>query len=367
MAAVIDDAAPARAERRQADRRRHWDAFVAGNAGDLNQLTAWGAAKEATGFSTVLATVDRDGAILGGAQIVVRRVAGFVGIGYVARGPLIRPGASDADVAEVLDAVERQARRQGVWHLVVQPAAGGEAVAAKLLARGYFEAPDVSPRATMVIDLRRSEDEILAGMSPSRRRNVRQAQQNGLEIGAGSRDDIDRFHELHAVSGERQGFRPLPKTYLRAQWDALRPAGAVELVTASHAGRIVAGIWLTRSGGTVTYRIPGWNGEAAKLQPNVACHWYAMRWARQQGDRWYDLGGIDRRHLATYQRDGKRPAHDPQSPAAFKLGFGGEPLLLPGAVQRTLHPLLRPIVRAGFAGLADSRLLRAALNRLRGA
>ena len=98
-----------------------------------------------------------------------------------------------------------------------------------------------------------------------------------------------------------------------------------------------------------------------------ACHWHAIHWARQRGDRYYDLGGIDPRHLAALQQDGKRPAHDPQCPAAFKLGFGGEPVLLPGALQRTLNPLVRPLARACYAGMTDSKLLHALLHKLRGA
>jgi lipid II:glycine glycyltransferase (peptidoglycan interpeptide bridge formation enzyme) len=352
---------------REGPGRHDWDRFVADVAGDLTQMTAWARVKEATGFSTVLAVTRRGGSVVGGALIVIKRLARLIGVGYVARGPLMAPGASDADIAAVLDEVERQARSHRLWHLIVQPPAGGEAIAAVLAARGYTsDAPDVSPSATLLIDLSRSLDAILADMSASRRRNIRQGLQAGLDIRPGSRGDIDTFHGLHAVSAQRQGFQPLSKAYLQAQWDALRPADAVELVTASHAGRMVAGIWLTLSGDTVTYRIPGWNGEEPRLQPNVACHWHAIRWAKQRGARHYDLGGIDPRLAAAIQRGEGRPGHDPQCPAAFKLGFGGAAVLLPVAAQCTLNPLVRPLVRACYARMADSRLLRIGLNRLRG-
>jgi lipid II:glycine glycyltransferase (peptidoglycan interpeptide bridge formation enzyme) len=348
--------------------RHGWDRFVADVAGDLTQTTAWARAKEATGFSTALSVTRRDGSIVGGALIVIKRLARLIGVGYVARGPLMAPGASDVDIAAVLDEIEHQARSHRLWHLVVQPPAGGGAIAAALAARGYTpDAPDVSPSATLLIDLSRSLDAILADMSASRRRNIRKGLQGGLDIRSGSRADIDAFHGLHAVSAQRQGFQPLSRTYLQAQWDALRPADAVELVTASHAGRMIAGIWLTMSGDTVTYRIPGWSGEESRLQPNVACHWHAIRWAKQRGARHYDLGGIDPSYVAAIRRGEGRPGHDPQCPAAFKLGFGGTALLLPGAAQRTLSPLIRPLVRACYAGMADSRLFRAGLNRLRGA
>lgn len=343
-----------------------WDEFVAGLAGDLTQTTAWGRSKQATGSSATLAICRSRTGILGGALIVSKRLARFVDVGYVARGPVVVPPATGSDVAAVLDEVEREAKHRRLLHLVIQPPAGGEAIAAELTSRGYTrDAPEVAPGATLLIDLTRGLDAVLAGMSPSRRRNVRQAMQSGLEIRSGGRDDIARFQSLHASSAGRQGFQPLSADYLFAQWDALRPAAAVELVTASLGGRIIAGIWLTACHGTVTYRLPGWNGEAARLQPNVACHWHAIRDAIERGDRCYDLGGVDRGLATAILRGGQGPSHGPHTPAAFKLGFGGEVVLLPHAFQRTLNPLVRPLVRAAYAGLGESRLLRACLERLR--
>jgi lipid II:glycine glycyltransferase (peptidoglycan interpeptide bridge formation enzyme) len=343
-----------------------WDRFVAESAGDVTQTTAWGRAKEATGFSTALAVARSGESIVGGAQIVIKRIAGYIGIGYVARGPIIVPRASRDQIGAVLDAIEGEARRRRVWHLVIQPPAGGDAISEALIARGYApDAPDVAPSATLLIDLTRSLDAILADMSASGRRNVRQAAQSALEIRSGSRADIERFQALHAVSAKRQGFQALPVPYLQAQWDALRPADAVELIMASHAGRDLAGIWLTMSSGTVTYRITGWNGEEPRMQPNVACHWHAIRWAKERGERFYDLGGIDRRLVVAGGWPGAEPAQDQHGPAAFKVRFGGEPVLLPLAHQRTLVPLLRPLARACYARLGDSGLLRAWLKRLR--
>lgn len=348
------------------DNAAEWDRFVAAQSGDLTQTTAWGRSKQATGSSAALAICRNGAGILGGALIVIKRPARFVGVGYVARGPLIAPPATGSDIAAVLDEVEREAKRQRLLHLVIQPPADGEAIATELAARGYTpDAPDVAPGATLLIDLTRGPDAVLAGMSPSRRRNVRQALQGGLEVGAGDRDDIPRFQALHASSAGRQGFQPLSCDYLLAQWDALRPSSAVGLVTASLAGRTIAGIWLTVCHGTVTYRLPGWNGEAARLQPNVACHWQAIRDAIARGDRRYDLGGVDRGLAAAILRGEPGPSRGPHAPAAFKLGFGGEAVLLPRAFQRTLNPLARPLVRAVYAGLGEGRLLRACLERLR--
>lgn len=344
-----------------------WDRFVATvPGGDVVQTTAWAHAKRATGFEVTRVVSRRgDGTIVGGGFVVMKRFGPLGAVGYVARGPLLAPEAAGA-IGRVLDDVERAARARGVLHLVVQPPFEGEAITNELAARGYTEdAPDVAPSATLVIDLAPDLDAILAGMSSARRRAVRQALKRGVQVRPGDERDIAVFQALHVITAERQGFGPLSVAYLREQWAALRPSGAVQLIMAEHGGRALAGIWLSAFGDTVTYRIPAWNGEEPQLQANVACHWEAIRWAKAQGYRWYDLGGIDRRYVEQMRAGESLRSGNEHSPAAFKVGFGGELRLLPRASQLTFDPLVRRVVRAGLSLAGRSRLARAFLTRLR--
>jgi peptidoglycan pentaglycine glycine transferase (the first glycine) len=269
-----------------------WDQFVAATpGGDLVQTTVWGRAKEATGFAVTVAASSRGGDIEGGALLVMKRFGPLGSVGYVARGPVIADD-DPRQVERVLCELERTAREHRVRHLVIQPPEGGEQIAAALAARGYTaDAPDVSPSATIVIDLTASPDTILGRMSSTRRRSVRQALRRGVRVRPGGAQDLDAFHALHLATARRQGFAPLSRAYLQAQWEALRPQGAVEFFMAELEDRPLAGIWNTVFGDTMTYRIPAWSGEEPSLQPNVACHWLAIEWARERGYRRYDLGG----------------------------------------------------------------------------
>lgn len=372
------DVAPAALE-------REWDAFVdAAPGGDLVQTAAWGRSKVAMGFSATLAvTRDALGRIDGGGLVLARRI-GLAGgrlplatVGYVARGPLMA-GAEPAGPASLerfaglVDAIEATARRLGIVHLVIQPAAGQDALVGCLEAAGYeLGAPSVAPDCTLVLDLEPDLDTLLGGMSGSLRRNIRKAQRAGIVVRAGGYADLAAFQSLHAATAARQGFAPLSLDYLATQWTALRPAGAVALFLATSPDlpdRPIAGTWATAHAGTVTDRIQGWNGEAASLQPSVAAIWAAIAWAKDHGHRRFDLGGIDRaagRALA--KADDASPPDGDMGVVQFKARFGGSVVLLPQARHKTLNPVLRPASRLIWRQLGAHPRLRRFVNGLRNA
>jgi lipid II:glycine glycyltransferase (peptidoglycan interpeptide bridge formation enzyme) len=343
-----------------------WDEFVVATpGGDLVQTTAWAEAKRSQGFEVLAVTVGAGSALGGGAQIVAKRLGPLGAVGYVARGPLMAPGGGHGP-AEILDAIEAAARAARVRHLVVQPPEGGEAIEVELATRGYAAgAPAVAPSATMRIDLAPSLEQILARMSASKRNQVRRGQRAGVRITLGGRSDIEVFHALHQATAQRQAFAALSKSYLYHQWDALHPHGWAQLILAHHEGAPLAGAWLTAFGDTVTYRIPGSAGQSGRIQPNVACQWGAIQWAKAQGYRYYDLGGIDRRHAELLVTEQPLPEAFQRTPGAFKRELGGVPVLLPKAHQLTFNPVARALVAAAQGRLAHGRGMGWLIRRLR--
>ena len=363
-----------------------WDRFVeAAPGGDVVQTAAWGRSKDAMGFAASIAVrYGRDGgrdggieggAIEGGGLVIARRVALLQGrlplatVGCVARGPLVQ-GDDPARIDRVLDTVEGAARRLGVAHLVIQPAAEDAAVAARLVARGYDSgAVPVAPVCTLVLDLEADLDSLFAGMSASQRRNLRKAKKWGVQVRRAGEADLATFHALQRATAERQGYRPLTLDYLEAQWRALRPLGAIEIflaTTPEAPERPVAGTLVTAYAGTVTDKIPGWTGEASAHKPNIACIWEAIAWAKAEGFSRFDFGGLDC-NVAAAVLAGERETetHGERNPAAFKLRFGGNVLMLPEAYQRTFNPVLRPAVRFAWRRLQTDPRLKSFLTGLR--
>jgi lipid II:glycine glycyltransferase (peptidoglycan interpeptide bridge formation enzyme) len=334
-----------------------WNAFAHLQPGDtVVQTTAWVAAKRRLGFDAEHVVWRQGGDIVGGAHIIIRRFAPFGAVGYVSRGPLLKD-SDESSAAQGVEVIERAARQVGVTLLIVQPAEGGEAVEAALDAQGYHgNAPEVATTATIRLDLRQGADELLARMSKSVRRHISASQRNGrvttrLVDGA----DLDLFHQLHAASAERQGFTPISIDYLRAHWEALAANGWMRLLLTEIDGEPVVGKWVTAFGDSVVLRIHGWNGKAAEYYPNEATYWWVIRWARDNGFRYCDFGGISRAAGLALASDAAGAKSLLNSRDAFKYRFGGRVVLLPRPRFKVLQPLAAPLVHTALRLLDNSR------------
>jgi lipid II:glycine glycyltransferase (peptidoglycan interpeptide bridge formation enzyme) len=335
-----------------------WDDFVAGlPGGDLVQTTAWAASKQGLGLQARLAVVRERGAIAGGGLLIVKRIAPRVAAAYVARGPIAHQSHPWASTV-ALDALIREARALATRFLIVQPPEHAPHLDDVLDRRGFARsAPKVAPDATIRLDLRSSDDELLRSMSSMRRRNVRRALTEELEVV--QTDDLGVFHRLHALTAKRQGFTALSLDYLHAQWRHLGgDRDGLALFVARHRGAPVAALWLTRFGDTVTFRLNGWDfSHEGPKHANELLHWHAIRWARAQGATTYDFGSFDRNSAERVLRGAPLPDGFERTPHFFKLGFARAPILLPQARYVVPGRFTKMLLqRSGLADRAGQRL-----------
>jgi lipid II:glycine glycyltransferase (peptidoglycan interpeptide bridge formation enzyme) len=323
-----------------------WDAFVEATPGGHHVQTArWAAVKALVGWRAARVVVrDPRGRIRGGAQVLLRDVPRLGAVGFVPRAPLTaeaEPGA----FAEVLEAVHDLARRERVRYLKLQPPQDRGDASDVLRAQGFVPSDlETGPTATVRVDLRRTPVELLAGMRASGRANVRRAQRQGVVVRTGGERDLGAFFAVVRATAERQRFDPYPAQYYREVWRRFAPGDHALLVLAELGGEVLSALLVVGWGDTALFKMGGWTGAHRRVRPNELVHWHAMLWARERGYRWYDLEGIDL-EVARALRDGRdHPgAHD--GPDRFKLGFGGEVAIFPGAYDRGYIRLLQPAVR----------------------
>jgi hypothetical protein len=306
-----------------------WDSFVKSlPGGDIVQTSVWGLSKRSIGQRPVLIIMrDRDHSIAGGMLVIERQVGSWLRMGYIARGPLYRKD-NRAILPAALAAAKIHMRRRGLFGLVVQLAEGGEVYNSVLegaaFARGTFS---VVPEATIRIDVRQSDEQILGSMSSMRRRNVLKSVKHGFDLVHS--EDVATFHRLHLSTGTRKEFSALTFQYLDAQWGALSTSGHVTILQANFGGQAMAALWLSKFGNVVTFRLGGWDRDVkGPSHVNEALHWKAIQWARSINASFYDFGGFDRgnaeRLLKGQPVDSSLKSHN-----LFKLGFGGTPILFP--------------------------------------
>jgi lipid II:glycine glycyltransferase (peptidoglycan interpeptide bridge formation enzyme) len=321
-----------------------WDALVAADLrGHLLQTWAWGDLKGAFGWTPVRLAVDRDGALVAGAQVLYRRL-GPITTAYIPKGPVLPDDGHE--VADLLwQGIARVSRRMRAISLKVEPEWRDEDAAAHrwLLERGLRpSAEPIQPRRTIIVDLRPSEDAILARMKPKWRYNIRLAMRHGVEVREGGVDDLPLFYRLMQTTGQRDRFAIHSIAYYRRAWECFAPQGRARLLIASHQGEPLGALMAYAFNGQSWYMFGASSDAHRETMPNHLLQWRAMQWARSCGCAQYDFWGIT-------DVDASSPTAALEGVERFKGGFGGEVARYVGAYDQDYAPALAWTMRRAWA------------------
>jgi lipid II:glycine glycyltransferase (peptidoglycan interpeptide bridge formation enzyme) len=342
------------------ERLREWDDLVRSRPGaDVAQLSGWARTRAAVGIDALYVLADRDGELVGGAQVLVRRLPLVGRAGYVSYGPLVRPSVGDAGpVQEALTEALADLTRGPLRAVFVQPALDDRTTPAALRRRGFRPSDaGVAPAATTRVDLSQDEADLRRNLSKRLRTWTNRWEKVGVTVRLGEEADLPLLSTLLAATGEHQGFEAFDVDYFAAMHRELAPDGNLVVFVGEAAGQPVAMMAATACGGVLTSRLVGFDraSEAASLQVPAAISWTALRWAKEHGFDWYDLGGL---HESTMQRyDSGEPFdfHTLHGPDQYKLRFGGEQYRYPQAMELIGSPVLRlgyDLARRSGAGRA---------------
>jgi peptidoglycan pentaglycine glycine transferase (the first glycine) len=314
---------------------RVWEAFVAAEpGGNFLQTAAWGNFKSEWGWRARRVAIRHEGILVAGAQVLFRPLPLGRSIAYIPRGP-VAPEDQPGPLVALLGEVHRLCRAEGALLLTIEPPwpvprAGVSRNVEAMKRSGFRPAvKTVQPGATIILDIRPSEDEILAQMHQKWRYNIRLAERKDVTVRAGGEGDFELYHALTSVTGQRDDFATRPRAYYEDVWRAFQPERS-RLLIAEYAGKPLAAILVVRVGKTATYLYGASSNEERNRMPNHALQWAAIQWAREEGCDWYDLWGIP----DEVPVDGKVESYGEGGlwgVFRFKQGFGGEVVHYPGA------------------------------------
>jgi peptidoglycan pentaglycine glycine transferase (the first glycine) len=339
-----------------------WDDFLIGcSHGHVEQSVAWGRLKQIYGWKPVWVWVRRGGKILGGAMILTRTVGGVATIGYVERGPVWEHDDKDA-LGLVTKALAETASELKIDYLVTALPYFTEVPLQWLDSLRFRRKPDTLPPtgvglATLLIDLRRGTDELLADMSMTKRQNLRRAVRKGVQVRVGDHTDADKVRGLMWSACQRRGISPSPSQpdYFDNMWRLMGPAGQVQFFLAEVDGVAVsAAVTHTFNGKMQLWRV-GWSGTHDECNPNDLLHWEVMKWGKENGCHVFDFMHIRPDHARALLR-GERPRDSYSGVTDFKTSFGGQLRLLPDLYYRSFNPAAHLLLRMGAAKLIESGL-----------
>ncbi len=181
-----------------------------------------------------------------------------------------------------------------------------------------------------ILDLTKSEEEILAGASQGFRRKLRKAEKNEIEITADVEDaSIEAFCELEKKHAERQKYVAFSSEFLRKQFEAFRENNEILIYTARKDGEILAQNFMIFYGPEASYHYGVSSQLGTKYSAAPLLHMAAMKEARKRGCIRYNLWGIVGLEETSHRFYGV---------SEFKRSFGCEELKYTPAHDLILKP-----------------------------
>lgn len=186
---------------------------------------------------------------------------------------------------------------------------------------------------TFVLDLTKSEEELLKAMHPKTRYNIKVAQKHGVSVQEdNSPEAFGEFLRLSKETTGRQQFFAHSQSYQRRMWETMRKAGIAHLFTATYEGQTLTA-WILFTWGKTAYYPYGASSRLHRdvMAPNLML-WETIRWAKSKGYTSYDLWGA------------LGPDPDPTDPwfgfHRFKEGYAPALVEFAGSYDLVMHPTL---------------------------
>ena len=195
-----------------------------------------------------------------------------------------------------------------------------------------------TPEITLIIDLTRTEDDILKQMKSKGRYNIKVAEKHGIEIKkidpTTSKIAISEFHSLITQTAHRDNFSPHDLPYYESMLTSL--GGNAALFMAYKKQKPVAGLIATYFHDTATYYYGASSYEDRNLMAPYLLQWHVMCDAKARGFTRYDLLGIS-------PPDSKK--HALAGVTDFKTKFGGCTTQYIPAKELILKPFWHTAIR----------------------
>jgi peptidoglycan pentaglycine glycine transferase (the first glycine) len=327
------------------------------------QSFQWGVFQESAGSEIFRIGVEDEGTLVAAATLIKKRLGFGRSYFYCPAGPVVKnfqfpisnfqlnPKSQNADTKQVLNEIIEGiydiAKKENIIFLRLEP---------NFKIENYFKIEnlklkiiktiDVQPPKSIMLDLSKSEDDLLKGMHQKTRYNIRLAEKKGVKISEGTKEDFEIFWKLMEETKDRDEFRVHDKDHyykMLYSWhkDVADDASnnfqtnpepgnqnlklIIKLYLAEHGGRIIAGNIVAFYGDTVTYMHGASSNEFRNIMAPFALQWHCIKLAKGLGYKSYDLFGIDENKWPGVTR--------------FKKGFGGNEIQYPGTIDMVINKL----------------------------
>lgn len=275
--------------------RDEWDKFVTSHK-EANFLQSWDFYEfhKNRGKKIVRrAAVDSYGEILGVYAGVVETAKRGTYMA-VAGGPILNWGDKSV-VREIFDDIRKMGQEAGCTFVRVRPQLELSDKSIELMRKlGLKKAPMyLSVEYAGILDLTKTQEEILTSASQGFRRKLRKAEKAEINITADAKQkSIEEFCALEKKHAERQKYVAFSSSFLTKQFDAFAKNDEVLIYTARKGNEILAQNFIIFYGAEASYHYGVSSQLGTKYSAAPLLHMAAMDEARRRGCTRYNLWGI---------------------------------------------------------------------------
>jgi peptidoglycan pentaglycine glycine transferase (the first glycine) len=313
--------------------KNKWNDFVGAQAhAEFLQSFEWGEFQEKVEEKIMRLGVEDDGEIIAVGTLIKKSLPLKMSYFYCPRGPIT---ISDLrfpifDLYNFLfGEIKKIAKKEKAIFLRFEPKKnenplrrGSRRDKSKIVIRKSI---DVQPSKTIMLDLSKSEEVLLATMHQKTRYNIRLAEKKGVKIieagenspllfKEGSGGGFKDFWNLMEKTSGRDGFTSHEKDYYEK---LLQTAPEMfKLFSAVYQDKVIAAGIFSFFGDTATYLFGASDNDRREVMAPYLLQWELIKKAKSAGCKFYDFFGIDGQKWPGVTR--------------FKLGFSGLEMEYPG-------------------------------------
>ena len=278
-----------------AGNREQWDKFITSHK-ESNFLQSWDFyefhASRGNSVTRRIA-INENGNIIGAYAGVVETAKRGRHLA-IAGGPIIDWHCNEL-VDKIFDDMKLEGKRLKCVFVRVRPQLELSDKSLKCMREhGFVKAPMyLSVEYAGILNLEKSEEEILAGASQGFRRKLRKAEKNGITLEVSNDPKVMKdFCDLEIKHAERQGYVPFTRSFLTKQFEAFAKNDEVLMYTARKDGEILAMNFMVFYGAEASYHYGVSSDLGTKYSAAPLLHLEAMKEARKRGITRYNLWGI---------------------------------------------------------------------------
>lgn len=208
---------------------------------------------------------------------------------------------------------------------------------------GFIKAfEELQPEWRQIIDISKSEEDILNQMKSKGRYNIRVAQKHGVKVEVipleKLNEGLDEFYRLYSETGKYQKISLRGKKYFRELLEKLYPKNEAVIVTARYNSVANASLIITFFDGVASYLYGGTSRDNKQVMAPYLAHYEAIREAKKRNCGKYDLLAVSPK--VRDQKLETRKNHKYDNLTRFKEQFGGEKVQIVGGYDLIFKPVL---------------------------